>query len=42
MQYFVMFTPKKTETSAPPSDFQEVEPKEEARVRELYADGGLR
>ena len=43
MQYLVIFTPnKKFENEGMPSDFAEVELKEQAQVRVLYAGGGAR
>ena len=43
MQYLVIFTPKKKFASEGlPSDFMEKEEQEQAQVRELYAEGGLR
>ncbi len=43
MQYLVIFTPKqKFETEGIPSDFEQQELAEQAQVRVLYAEGGLR
>ena len=43
MQYLVIFTPKKQFASeGMPSDFMDKEQQEQAQVRELYANGGLR
>lgn len=43
MQYLVVFTPKrKFQTDGMPSDFPEMELKEQAQARALYASGGLR
>lgn len=43
MQYLVIFTPnKKFEAEGPPADFAEVELRERAQARALYALGGAR
>lgn len=43
MQYLVIFSPKqKFQTDGMPSDFMEMELKEQAQVRVLYAEGSLR
>ena len=43
MQYFVVFTPKKRfEVVGVPDDFAELLPQENARAKELYAQGILR
>ena len=43
MQFFVIFTPnKKFETEGMPADFADLELREQAQVRVLYAGGGAR
>ncbi len=43
VQYLVIFSPKKTfATTGMPSDFSDKEQQEQAQVRVLYANGGLR
>lgn len=43
MQFFVVFTPKKRfEVVGVPEDFPKLLPLEEARAKELYAQGSLR
>ena len=43
MQYLVVFTPKKRfEVVGVPDDFPKLLPQEEARAKELYAEGSLR
>lgn len=43
MQYFVVFTPKKRfEILGMPADFLKLLPQEEARAKELYAQGIMR
>jgi muconolactone delta-isomerase len=43
MQFFIVFTPKKKfATEGMPADFPDLELQEQAQVRTLYSEGGLR